>query len=87
MADKTLQYVRLGIQTGFSLIVCGLCAYKIVTEPVEDQRIVYWASLTQTVASWMPSPFAGKDDEKTTNDVAGNQYNLEQKPPDKGTKT
>lgn len=62
-----------------------VCSYKIITAPDADgQRPVYWSALTSTAASWLPSPLsASKENDTLTNEIAGNQYNLERKPPDK----
>lgn len=66
-----LLYIRLVLQSSFSLIVCFTCVYKIITAPDEDQqRAVYWSALTATAAQWMPSP-TRQADEETNNRIAG----------------
>jgi hypothetical protein len=55
---QLLTYTRLGIQFTLSMTVVVLCCYKIVTadDTSQQQLPVYWATLTGTVSSWLPSP-------------------------------
>lgn len=42
-----------------------VCTYKILTSPDNDnQRPVYWALLSSTATSWMPSPLKAEEDDK-----------------------
>ena len=77
-------YVRLILQSTFSLIVMLVCSYKIMTAPDTDgQKPVYWSALTGTAASWLPSPTppAKKEDEASVY-FEGNQNNIQRKPDD-----
>jgi hypothetical protein len=77
-------YIRLILQSSFSLIVMFVCTVKILTAPETDgQKPVYWSALTGTAASWLPSPTPpAKKEDDTTLYFEGDQNNIERKPPE-----
>jgi hypothetical protein len=76
-------YVRLILQSTFSLIVMLVCSYKIVTAPENDgQKPVYWSALTGTAASWLPSPVKAPEDTQYTDDFDKQITRIDRKPED-----
>lgn len=76
-------YIRLLLQSGFSLIVCLVCCYKIITAPEADgQRPVYWSALTATAASWMPSPVKSPEEIAPVDDFDKQITRIDRKPED-----
>lgn len=74
-------YIRLILQSTFSLIVMFVCSYKIVTAPENDgQKPVYWSALTGTAASWLPSPVKAPEDGQFTDDFDRQITKIERKP-------
>lgn len=74
-------YIRLILQSTFSLIVMFVCSYKIMTAPETDgQKPVYWSALTATASSWLPSPVKAPEDSTTESDEF-QLPKLENKPP------
>lgn len=76
-------YVRLLLQTTFSLIVVLVCSYKIITAPDDDgQRPVYWSALSGTAASWMPSPVRNPEEKPIIDDFDKQITRIDRKPVD-----
>jgi hypothetical protein len=70
MNTRTVFYYRLLLQASFSLIVMFVCTYKILISPENDnQRPVYWALLSATATSWMPSPLKSDEEDKAITSV------------------
>lgn len=62
---QNLNMWKFGTQVFFSLVVMGLCVFKLADNATpSEQRALYWGGLTGILGYWLPSPSNNQDEQQ-----------------------